>query len=179
MGYPNLEKFDVELLERTYRNLSSNSIENRFTQLINSMLGMIILPVEYNADKDLKPYSVKLMNIKLIKDMINQKLNITIGNQDFEYQKLYWPNIDYEKISLFEFILKMRHAVAHQNIKPFKEGSEWVGVVFRCYPRGSHCKKWDSGFTFQVCLTQEEIMKLFDVLFEQRPRENSEGGLGV
>ena len=43
MGYPTIDKFDIKFIERTKQNVSEFDKTNKFTHLINSLVGLIFV----------------------------------------------------------------------------------------------------------------------------------------
>ncbi|WP_161805860.1 HEPN family nuclease [Pedobacter sp. Hv1] len=48
MGYPTIDQFDIKFIERTKQNVASFSGPNKFTHLLNSLIGLIFVPHEFN-----------------------------------------------------------------------------------------------------------------------------------
>jgi hypothetical protein len=61
MGYPTIDKFDIRFIERTKDNLSTFQRPNAFTHLINSLVGLIFIPIEFHK-KGKKKYKVNFLN---------------------------------------------------------------------------------------------------------------------
>lgn len=61
MGYPTIQNFDIVFVKRTLENTENYNGEYTFTMLVNSLLGLIILPNEYNI-KGLRNYKFDFLN---------------------------------------------------------------------------------------------------------------------
>lgn len=48
MGYPTIDKFDIKFIERTKQNVKEFDKPNKFTHLINSLVGLIFIPNEFH-----------------------------------------------------------------------------------------------------------------------------------
>jgi hypothetical protein len=51
MGYPTIDKFDIKFIERTKQNVKDYDKQNKFTHLINSLVGLIFIPNEFNKKR--------------------------------------------------------------------------------------------------------------------------------
>lgn len=145
MGYPTVKNFDISYIKRTLENLNKFDGENNFTMLFNSLLGLLILPNEYNIKKA-RTYSFdffkqKITSYSVLKDIFLIK-DITLVNEDneeYKQRKFFWlsnSNMELQpkNIKLGELIRRIRNGVAHFGIIPTKEGDIWKGVIIRNYP---------------------------------------------
>ena len=120
-------ELEDEFIARTQKNLiaieelaKSDGSVFEVTQLINSLLALLVFPREIFFDKI---------------PSINKKMMIMKG----------WPLPDEEgnKVTnLRELIINMRNAVAHCNIELVNDGNEIIGIRFRNFsPYDSHREK--------------------------------------
>jgi hypothetical protein len=162
MGYPEISKFDKVFLKRTLDNLElMESCQNNFTFLVNSMLGLLILPNEYLEKKKYSNTSVFSKKLKECKEIIKifSSNEITIM-QDREYtiQKcIFRTNKNEEKdannVTLMELLKKMRNSFAHFNIEPTKMGNDWHGIILKN-------RNKDGYNTFELYMEKHEL-KIF------------------
>ena len=136
-GY-NTEYFISDFSERTqinYEKILNCRDANRFevTQLINSLLGLVVIPSEAYFKQ-----AREMSNIKLCRDEI-KKID-TIVRKCVETKKYY---CDYESVNAIDFIKHIRNSVAHGGNKglmfyPITEGGgESIdSVVFYDEDRG-------------------------------------------
>ena len=61
MGYPTIDKFDIKFIERTKQNVKEFDKLNKFTHLINSLVGLIFIPNEFHK-KGRRTYKVDFLN---------------------------------------------------------------------------------------------------------------------
>lgn len=61
MGYPTIDKFDIKFIERTKQNVTEFDKPNKFTHLINSLVGLVFIPNEFNK-KSNRTYKIDFLN---------------------------------------------------------------------------------------------------------------------
>jgi hypothetical protein len=158
MGYPSINDFDINIITRTIANLDGN-IKNTFTHLLNSLLGLIVLPRQWNLQGRRR---IDYFNKPLTEyNELNYFNNITHysdedGN-DVDTKVLELIPDERTTITLKKVIDKLRHSIAHQAIRPTKEGGDWKGVIFRNYTNDNATASWNDDFDFQLYLTQDEL----------------------
>jgi hypothetical protein len=122
------ENFVTEHVARTIINLANydrgHHREYNFTQLINSISGLLILPVEYlkknsnNSEKNKIPFydikDEKLRNLEL-------SFAKNISN-DFQF------NLNNDELTFNKFIVLIRNAFSHFNLEPINHGRTFVGL---------------------------------------------------
>ncbi len=158
MGYPSINDFDKNIINRTIENLDG-TVKNTFTHLLNSLLGLIVLPRQWNLqgrrkieylDRPLSEFS----ELRFLND--NASYMDDDGN-DVEIKVLELKPDVRTTITLKKIIDKLRHAVAHQAIRPTKDGTNWEGVIFRNYTNDNATSAWNNDYDFQLYLTQSKL----------------------
>jgi hypothetical protein len=148
MGYPTISQFDKNFIARTIENLNGD-VKNTYTHLVNSLLGLVILPRQWNV---LGKRTPEFFNYKVI-DCIDLLFLSEVTT--FSDEK----SVSHE-ISKLE---KLRHSIAHQSIRPTQEEDKWRGIIFRSYPNDLIAAQWGDNYSLQLYLTESELRKL--VLF--------------
>lgn len=99
------------------------------TQLINSMLGLIVFPIEHYADKNGK---LNFGNVQLS----NLEMTTTIADS---------------KIQTFEGLLRnLRNGITHYNIRFLEDKGEISGLcVWNTPPRDRKKKLWEAEFSLE------------------------------
>lgn len=161
MGYPTISQFDKQFISRTIANLNAK-VENTFTHLVNSLLGLIILPRQWNIQGKRTP---EFFNNKIIEfTELNFLKEVTTFTDEkyanHEISKLSFRGKEYNEITLKEIIDKLRHSIAHQSIRPTQEDKDWKGIIFRSYPNDSIAAEWKDNYSMQLYLTQSELKTL-------------------
>lgn len=120
MGYIN--SFHTEHVIRTLENLARYHGEYEFTQLINSLSGLLILPVEYikeyksggNAPlSDISGIRLNRLRMSFL-DSINDKLYYNLKNPDLTFKR---------------FLELIRNCFSHMHIEPINEGDFFSGII--------------------------------------------------
>lgn len=62
MGLPSIENFDISFIKRTSENLTNYKGDYEFTMLLNSLLGLIVVP---NESKDGRKFNFDFWSKKL------------------------------------------------------------------------------------------------------------------
>jgi len=164
MGYPSEKYFDITYVERTKEILDEYKGKYDFTMLINCLLGLIILPNEYNM-QDKREFNFDFLEQKVlyfpkIKNIFKnatEKLRNEKG-KEFDQRKFLWISksgneMSIDDIKLSELINRIRHGFAHMNITPTKDGDYWAGIRVRNYPDENKPEY----FNFEVYFTQSEL----------------------
>lgn len=108
-----MQEFQVDFVKRSINILNNYDGEYPFSNLLNCTLGLIILPFE-------KGNNIEVWE-KLIEE-IDALKGIQINNFSPKYKKNDEPK------SLINFLRRIRHAFAHQNIFPINENQKFVKV---------------------------------------------------
>jgi len=161
MGYPTTKFFDLNFIRRTRENLEKEGeFEHDFTFLINTLVGLLILPNEklkkgrfmrYN------PFKKKICEVPKLNRMFNKR-KVTICQEGTKeiYKVSIWQNNgiekDISKVPVYEVLSKIRNSIAHFGIEPTRVGDKWDGVILRNIHNGN--------LTFEVYLTQLELKEL-------------------
>jgi hypothetical protein len=164
MGYPTISQFDKNFIARTIENLNGD-VKNTYTHLVNSLLGLVILPRQWNV---LGKRTPEFFNYKVIDciDLLFLSEVTTFSDEksvSHEISKLEFRGKEYEEITLKDVIDKLRHSIAHQSIRPTQEEDKWRGIIFRSYPNDLIAAQWGDNYSLQLYLTESELRKL--VLF--------------
>lgn len=158
MGYPSINEFDKNFIKRTLKNLECQ-VENTFTHLLNSLLGLIILPRQWNLqgrreatffNKRISEFS-ELTYLEEITHYTNEEGNVV------EINVLEMKPVNASNITLKNIIDKMCHSIAHQAIRPTNNGEKWEGVIFRNYGNDTSTSLWNDEYDFQLYLTQRQL----------------------
>ena len=172
MGYPTVANFDKIIIERTKENLDNSSYANDFTQLLNSLFGLIILPnqMQIQGKRDFAFFDTKISDYDklefLLKDTEYTILDEKKGGkfEEIKIRKLIHKHTHLNNIKISEFIERMRNAVAHNGIRPTKDGNNWGGIIIRSYNKDKHIFKWGDNYDFQLFLTQSELKEICNFL---------------
>ena len=164
MGLPSIENFDASFIYRTSENLKSYNGKYEFTMLLNSLLGLIVVP---NESKELRDFTFDFWNKKLtdfdvLKQIFaNNSVRVLKKTEEIEQRKFFWltetnNERPIDDVSVEEFLTRMRHSIAHFGIIPLSKPeskSEWCGVILQNF-------REDEVKNFEVCLMENEI-KIF------------------
>lgn len=164
MGFPTIENFDLAFIIRTKENLSNYKGNNDFTMLINSLLGLIILPNEYNV-KNKRDYDFDFLRMKVnyfqkLNDIFKEKVTILFNEtgQEIKQKKFFWlsnSGVEFKlnQIVLSDLLNRIRNGIAHFGIIPTKDKDIWHGVIIRNYP------KFSKKYNMEIYLDQNELLE--------------------
>lgn len=165
MGYPTIDKFDIKFIERTKANVKSFNRPNKFTHLINSLIGLIFVPHEFHK-KGRRAYKINFLNqnideypslIKIFSGTINltdEKENI-FSQRKFFHKDNQGNKKTIETTKIGDLIRLFRNGIAHQNITPVADGNYWNGIIVKNYRSLERQKNGD--FNFETFLNQKEL----------------------
>lgn len=165
MGYPTIDKFDIKFIERTKQNVEESDNPNSFTHLINSMLGLIFIPNEFNK-KGKRTYIIDFLNkqmseYKILSDIFSGEVTLTDEKgENFTQRKFFRKKKNgnpktIQETSVGELVRLFRNGIAHSNITPVAEGSYWKGIIVKNFDTPKKEKQND--FNFEVYLNQKEL----------------------
>lgn len=165
MGYPTIDKFDFRFIERTIDNVRASKSPNTFTHLINSLIGLIFIPTEFNK-KRRRTYSIDFLNksvsdYELLTEIFTGEVNLrNERGQLFKQTKFFRRDGLGEKATLKnttvgELVKLFRNGIAHQNIIPVGEGDRWRGIIVRNFQNERKERRQD--FNFETYLTHGEL----------------------
>lgn len=167
MGYPTIDKFDIKFIERTKENVNESVLPNTFTQLINSLVGLIFIPNEFYK-KGKRTYLIDFLN-KPVSEY-QQLTEIFTGevtlanelNEPFQQKKFFRKGrndiqFSLEETTVGDLVRQFRNGIAHSNIIPIAEGNSWKGIIVRNYE--SREKEQRKDFDFEVYLNQHDLKK--------------------
>jgi hypothetical protein len=167
MGYPTIDKFDIKFIERTKENLSEFKPSYNFTHLINSLVGLIIIPNEFNK-KGKRTFKFDFLN-KPISDyktlsriftgevtLINEQGNKFQQRKFFTKDKNENPKT-IEETTIGELVRLFRNGIAHSNITPVADGLNWKGIIVKNFK--SAAKEKVDDYNFEAYLSQNELLQ--------------------
>ena len=171
MGYPTIDKFDIKFIQRTKENVKTFQGDNKFTHLLNSLVGLIFVPHEFNnkgkrtlkvnfLDKTISDYTIlsKIFSGEI--DLTNEQ------GQVFKQRKFFardnaGQQLTIQTCTIGNLVRLFRNAIAHQNITPVAEGNYWKGIIVKNYINQKDYK--NDNFNFEAFLNQKEV-RLFATL---------------
>ena len=125
----NPTEFDIEFIERTQKLIKNYGGDTEFTLLINCLLGLIILPNEYNKSLRLNYLSKLLVDIPEISDCLRDA-------DIFKFNPTYWDDKQQKFVNsqktLGCFLRKVRNGFAHiASSEPINKNGKWIGVKIK------------------------------------------------
>ena len=169
MSFPSVENFDISFIERTRYNLENYKEANDFTMLINSLLGLLLVPNECIVEGKRK-FVFDFLNkkiadfsqLKIIFDEI--QFIYTENGREHNTDRLSWTTATgiqkkAPEITFGQFIRRLRNGVAHFGFKPLKTDGQWSGIVVTNQKKGS--------VNFQLFLTQAELRTIAYLIANQ------------
>ena len=179
MSFPSIENFDVSIISRTKHNLENYQDKYEFTMLLNSLLGLLIIPnecavTEYSGKKRKFSFDFLEKNIlyfKEIKNIFSQKSFVHIRDgREVNDEKMTWTSSKgkgktLEDITLGQILRRMRNGVAHFGFEPLKTDGTWSGIVI------SNVK--DKKLNFRIHLTETEL-RTFALFIANKYEQNFE-----
>lgn len=162
MAFPTIGSFDVNFIERTINNLDAN-VEFEFSHLLNSLVGMIILPRQMiiQGRRIVEIFNQTLDTFEFLEGLNEQVCIIDDVGHENVIDK-FISNQHFGETSLQRFISNLRHSIAHQSLRPTRDGDLWNGVIFRCYPnrQDEQVGLWANNYYFQVYFTYNELRNI-------------------
>lgn len=179
MGYPTIDKFDIKFIERTKQNVKEFDKPNKFTHLINSLVGLIFIPNEFHK-KGKRTYKVDFLNSYIsnyseLEEIFAGEVTIKdeLGNQIIQNKFFYRDKKGNQRTiyntELGELVRLFRNGIAHSNIIPVAEGDYWKGIIVKNFENYSKEKKND--FNFETFLNQKEL-RIFATLISDEYLKN-------
>ena len=170
MGYPEIVAFDHVFIKRTKSILKQNNSKYDFTLLINSLVGLLILPNEYYKNKKAKPrfdpFKGKIADLKDPLKSIFSEDKITIHqDSEIEIQKCVFRTNEgsvkqANQVLIYELMSKLRSSIAHFNIQPTRSGNDWEGVLLKNTNRNNIT-------TMELYLKQNELKDIIFYIIEK------------
>lgn len=117
-------KYDVELIRRTGELIESYEGKYNLTLLMNALLSLIVLPSEYNKQKNLKFLNVEISQIKEIEFLLN--------SPGFYFDPQNRNN------DLKNLLRRVRNGIAHQRIEAVSKNNKWTGVIIQDADRNNN-----------------------------------------
>ncbi len=171
MGYPTIDKFDIKFIQRTQQNVAGFDGDNKFTHLLNSLVGLIFVPHEFN-NKGNRTFKVNFLNKPISEYPTLTQIfsgDVTLMNEQgvqFQQRKFFYRNNigqqqTIQNTSVGDLVRLFRNSIAHQNITPVAEGDYWKGIIVKNYK--SKADTVAGNFNFEAFLNQKEV-RLFATL---------------
>jgi|ERR1043165_1113574 hypothetical protein len=164
MGYPTIEKFDIRFIERTKANVKQFDKANKFTHLINSMVGLIFIPAEFHK-KGKRTYKVDFLNKPIANSPVLKQIffgNVKLMDEkgkSFTQRKFFFRTKGKEQTiantTVGDLVRLFRNGIAHSNITPVAHGNYWEGIIVKNYESPAKEKMGD--FNFETFLNQKEL----------------------
>ncbi len=177
MGYPTIDKFDIKFIQRTKENVAEFKGNNKFTHLLNSLVGLIFVPHEFNnKGKTFKENFLKksVSEYKTLSDIFSGTTQLTNEQgQQFQQRKFFYKtkagDQTIQTTTVGDLVRLFRNAIAHQNITPVAEGDYWKGIIVKNYKNQTDRK--NDNFNFEAFLNQKEV-RLFATLISDEYLKN-------
>lgn len=146
-------EFDIEFIERTQKLIEKYDGDTEFTLLINCLLGLIIIPSEYNNSLKLNYLDEQLANIPTIYNCLNR-----IGS--FTFNPTYFDRATNRYVSsqktLGCLLKKVRNGLAHiSSATPINNNGKWIGIKITDVN-----KRNNNNIELEVTLKYEEIKEI-------------------
>ena len=165
MGYPTIDKFDIKFIERTKANVKSFKRPNKFTHLINSLIGLLFVPHEFHK-KGYRKYKINFLNnyisdYKTLSKIFSGSVNLTDEQGELFKQSKFFCKDKHNNLRTLEtttvgdLVRLFRNGIAHQNIIPVAEGTYWKGIIVRNFSNKQ--KERNGDFNFETFLNQKEL----------------------
>lgn len=169
MGYPSTDVFDIKFIERTKKNLEDFNGDNNFTNLINSLVGLIFIPHEYNNKgrrKNLQFLKLKISEIEDLKTIFTfQSIDVKVDGRVEKFPKFQYRkggrNLNLENIEVQDLLRLVRNSIAHANLIPFGEDNVWSGIIMKNFQDKKKEKK--DKYNFITVLRRKEL-KTFAII---------------
>ena len=172
MGLPSIENFDVSFIERTSENLKNYEGEYEFTMLLNSLLGLIIVPREQQFRRYMKfnSFQKKIKDVEILKSVLSKgNVKLYKGKKEVEQHKFYWLSdsnneISFNEITVAELMTRMRHSIAHFGIIPVakpEDKTEWCGVILQNFRPNNRTKN------FELYLDEQEVRTISNFIAQK------------
>ena len=114
------EQFDLGFIARTLENLSAdNAVPNEVTMLLNSLLGLVIIPAEYREKRKITAFNKLIVDVPVIKELMKDS---------YFYPTRYdYDNKQYKQklTTVSNLLTSIRNSVAHQQIECIEEEGKW------------------------------------------------------
>lgn len=177
MGYPTIDKFDIKFIQRTKENVAGFDGDNKFTHLLNSLVGLIFVPHEFNnKGKTFKENFLKkfVSDYKTLSDIFTGDVQLTNEQgQQFKQRKFFYKTPTGEQTiqttTVGDLVRLFRNSIAHQNITPVAEGNYWKGIIVKNYKNKND--RANDKFNFEAFLNQKEV-RLFATLISDEYLKN-------
>lgn len=173
MGYPTISEFDKIFIQRTKENLDCQ-VKNEYTQLMNSLLGLIVLPRQWTVQGKRNPEFFKKKVLDVF-PFLNGSDNISDEtSSNVEIKKLIFHPQPINDMTISTLMEKLRHSIAHQSIRPtLSDRNKWAGIIFRNYD-GSEKQvgEWKDNYIMQVYFTMEELKLVATTITDEYLNDN-------
>jgi len=139
------QEYIKEFVRRTIDNNKNYKGDYEVVNLLNSLLGLIVLINERcKRDEKAKIFENSLTDFKVLTDILSSNGVIEFFFEPVKKENNIWIAADK---TLRTFLIKFRNAIAHQHILPINENKKWVGVIlWNEYEKGKCDFKTKLGF---------------------------------
>lgn len=175
-----IENYEIDIVQRTTEILNDHFLkledkDREATFLMNCLLGIVV------AISENKKISQSIFNIPIDDDfisMIPEKFGfITSYDNVKELTDIrllkrtvnIGHKIDLKSKSKIWFINRVRHAIAHQNIKAINEDDKWVGVILYNKPK----EVIDFEIEFDIDELKEFALKLGNIYLDELKKKST------
>ena len=153
-----VKDFDIEFIERTQKLIANYNGDTEFTLLLNCLLGMIIIPNQFNQKKHLKYLQKEIIDIPTIRECLESSLDFKFepikrikGSKPAEYEPA--------KKTLKNLMKSIRNSLSHiETIEPINENGKWVGIVLTDKHQGSNEPIFKCNLKYEQILVVSEYI---------------------
>lgn len=173
MGYPTIDKFDIKFIQRTKENVAEFNGDNKFTHLLNSLVGLIFVPHEFNnKGKTFKVNFLKksIYEYQALTEIFSGVTQLTNEQgQQFQQRKFFYITKAGEQTiqttTVGDLVRLFRNSIAHQNITPVAEGNYWKGIIVKNYK--NQTDRANDNFNFEAFLSQKEVLQFATLISDE------------
>jgi len=167
---PSAKNFDIVFIKRTKELLSNYQGDLDFTMLVNSLIGLIMVPNEVKI-KNSKEFSFdfythSLDTFRPIKEIIsgaNVRLYNEVG-KEYEQRKFFYKTklgeLPLNAILLGDFIRRIRNGIAHFGFTPVIADKKWIGLIIRNHNKSNE-------LNMEIYFTQQELKKFAELIADK------------
>lgn len=138
-----MQKFDVDFVSRTIKILNGYDGPYTFSNTINCTLGLIILPFENLNENPI--WDTNIQEIDTLRAVEIRIFNPLRRDRDNRNRTEQLPK------TLRNFLMKIRHGIAHQNILPINKDGKLCKIEIT--------NKFKNEVDLQVIFTEEQLNK--------------------
>ena len=121
-----MNDLDINFVKRTQRIIKDYEGDLEYSLLINCMLGLILLPVEVNKQKQLSFLQHNINDIDIIQSIFSKDKKHIFNPTKYNKKSKVYENVPK---SLLTFIIHLRNSFAHfSNARANNQEGEWISV---------------------------------------------------